>query len=282
MIKKILTGVLVSASTLTALAGDDATPYDMTAPERPVLSAWTLGAGSSHLCDTYLSPLKYEGWTTSIEYERMQAAPWQQGRWTMQLKVGVELDHTENPARNATMWAGMLHASWGTMRRWNIPYGFTVGVGPSLSLEGGCLYNARNSNNPASAKGAVTVDATAYVARSFSLGKLPVTLRYQPVIPVAGAFFSPCYDELYYEIYLGNHSGLVHGAWWGNRFKIDNLVTADFQFGATALRLGYECRWMNSKVDHLTTRMISHRLVIGVAVNWVSRKNSKKDISPLL
>lgn len=190
VIKKILTGVLVSVSTLTALAGDDATPYDcdMTTPERPVLSAWTLGAGSSHLCDTYLSPLKYEGWTTSIEYERMQAAPWQQGRWTMQLKVGVELDHTENPARNATMWAAMLHASWGTMRRWNIPYGFTVGVGPALSLEGGCLYNARNSNNPASAKGAVTVDATAYVARSFSLGKLPVTLRYQPVIPVAGAF----------------------------------------------------------------------------------------------
>ena len=248
--------------------------------ERPVLSAWTLGVGSSHLADTYLSPLKYQGWSASIGYERMQASPWSPRDWVMQLKISGDIDRTENPARNATMWSAQLHASWGAMRRWSVPsLGIDVGVGPSLRLEGGCIYNQRNSNNPASAKGAVTLDATAYVAKSMNVLKRKVTLRYQPTLPVIGAFFSPKYDELYYELYLGNHNGLVHPAWWGNRFKLDNLVTADIAFGATALRLGYECNWMSSKVSNLTTRMITHRFVIGVTLNWVSAKPTKSSIS---
>ncbi|MDE6403745.1 MAG: DUF3316 domain-containing protein [Muribaculaceae bacterium] len=250
--------------------------------ERPVLSAWTLGLGSSHLADTYLSPLKYQGWSAAIGYERLQASRWSPRDWVMQLKIGGDIDRAENPARNAVMWSAQLHASWGMMRRWNIPsLGIDVGIGPALRLEGGCIYNRRNSNNPASAKGAVTVDAAAYVAKSLNILKHKVTLRYQPTLPVIGAFFSPKYDELYYEMYLGNHSGLVHPAWWGTRFKLDNLVTADISFGGTALRLGYECDWMSSKVSNLTTRMITHRFVIGVAINWLSVKPSKSSIPAL-
>ena len=253
-----------------------------TTAERPVLSAWMLGLGSSHIADTYLSPLKYQGWSAAVTYERLQASPWSPNDWVMQLKVGGDIDRAQNPVRNATMWAGQLHASWGVMRRWDIQsLGLTVGVGPALRAEGGCIYNARNSNNPASAKGAVTVDAAAYVAKSFNLLKHRVTLRYQPTLPVIGAFFSPRYDELYYEMYLGNHSGLVHPAWWGNRFKLDNLVTADIAFGATAVRLGYECDWMSSRVSNLTTRMITHRFVLGVTINWLSVKPSKSSIPAL-
>lgn len=269
----ILAATSISFSSVSARSADEAA-------ERPVSSAWMLGAGSSHLADTYLTPLKYSGWSTSIAYERMQASPWRPAEWVMQLKISGDLDCTENPARNATMWAAQLHATWGMMRRWELPGGIRAGIGPALTIEGGCLYNRRNSNNPASAKGAVTVDAIAYAAMDVKLHRLPVTLRYQPSMPVIGAFFSPRYDELYYELYLGNHSGLVHPAWWGNRFRLSQLVTADLRLGSTALRLGYECDWMSSRVSNITTRMVSHRFIIGVTVDWLSVRPGKTTVKP--
>lgn len=264
------------AAVLTSFGTRAATPDAV----RPVTSSWTVGIGSSHLADTYLSPLKYEGWSASINYERMQAAPWQQGNWTMRLSVSVDVDRTLNPARNATMWGAQLHASWGIMRRWMLPSGVRLGIGPALTAEGGCLYSARNSNNPASAKAAVTIDAIAYAAIDVKLWRLPVTLRYAPSMPVIGAFFSPNYDELYYEVYLGNRSGLVHPAWWGSRFKLNNLLTADLHIGANTLRLGYEYNAMTSRASNLTTRMFTHRFIVGVTVDWVSLKPTAAALKP--
>lgn len=247
---------------------------------RPVQSSWMLGVGSSHLADTYLTPLKYSGWSSSIGYQRLQVSPWGHNNWVTRLDVELSLDRGQNPARNASMWNVQLQVGWGIMHRYDLPWGIIAAVGPYLEANGGCLYNARNSNNPASAKGAITLDATGYIARTFNVGKLPVAVRYQPTLPVIGAFFSPSYDELYYEIYLGNHSGLVKPAWWGNRFSLDNLITADLKFGATALRLGYGCHWMSSHVENLTTRIITHRMVIGVTVDWTSARRTKNTITP--
>lgn len=271
--KHILHCLILFATTLLPAA----TAAQEIQPARPVVSSWTVGIGSSHLADTYLTPLKYEGWSTGMTYERMQVSPWGDGRWNTYLSLSLDLDHTENPAKNATMWALQLHATWGMMHRWNLPWGLTAAVGPALTVEGGCLYNTRNSNNPASAKGAVTVDAIASVSRTFKLWRLPVTLRYMPSMPVLGVFFSPNYDELYYELYLGNRDGLVHPAWWGNRFRLDHLLTADLHFGSTALRLGYRCDWMNSHVNNLTTRMISHQFVVGVTLDWNTVTHSRRD-----
>ena len=76
------------------------------------------------------------------------------------------------------------------------------------------------------ARGSATISLTGYAAYPLQIGRLPVTLMYQPSLPLAGIFFSPDYGELYYEIYLGNHSGLVHGAWPGNYRRLDQLITA--------------------------------------------------------
>ncbi|MCM1518926.1 MAG: DUF3316 domain-containing protein [Pseudoflavonifractor sp.] len=243
---------------------------DETKPIRPVTSAYMLEAGSGHLADTYLSPLKYDGWHAAFNYERRQAMRFDPERWMMHLGGGIALDRTDNPARNATMWSLMLDAEWGMERRWQIPYGLTVTAGGSTSIEGGCLYSARNGNNPASAKAAWTVNATVAIAWPVRIGRLPILLRYGVTMPVTGLFFAPDYGELYYEIYLGDRAGLVHGAWWGNYLKIDNLVTADLQFGATTLRLGYRGNILSTKADDVTTRMVSHSVVIGIVSEWIS------------
>ena len=95
-------------------------------------------------------------------------------------------------------------------------------------------------------------------------------LRWQTTMPLTGVFFSPEYDELYYEISLGNHGGLVHGAWPGNYFRWVNLVTADLDFAATRLRVGFRSRILSSEVNHITTRIFSYAFVLGVTGDWLS------------
>lgn len=263
--------ILVGALTLAAAPVRADEPADSVVL-RPVMSAYTVEAGTSHLADTYLSPIKYSGWHVGFRYTRMQAMKASPERWVMQLSAGVETDRTENLVGNATMWYWGVDFSWGAMRRWRFAHGLSAGAGGKAMLDLGCLYSSRNGNNPASAKASITVGATGYVAWNGNIGRLPVTLRYQPTLPVAGVFFAPDYGELYYEIYLGNHSGLVHPAWWGNFFRLDNLITADLHFGNTSLRIGYSGVMHTTRVNDVTARRFTHSAVIGISGDWLSIK----------
>ncbi len=246
---------------------------------RPVNSVYTIEAGSSHITDTYLTPIKYSGWHIGLNYERNQAMKFSPENWVMQMRVDLSADHDNNLVGNKDMWYGELDFSWGMMRRWKLPYkGFSAGVGGSASLSGGCIYLDRGGNNPASAKGSVTLNATGYVAWNGRIAGLPVTLRYQPVIPVVGAFFAPDYGELYYEIYLGNHSGLAHCSWWGNYFVMDNALSADLHFGSTSLRLGYTGKIYSTKINHTVTNIFTHAAVVGISGEWISL-NPRKGLS---
>jgi len=264
-------GILCALSaTAAGNAGQNATDTVTTPPLRPVTSAYMLEAGSSSVADSYLSPITYRGWNAAFAYERMQAMKFSPDDWVMQLNTRIELDRGRNHADNATSWRIEGEFSWGMLRRWHPLPGLTLAAGASTGIDAGCIYNPRNSNNPASAKLAWTVNATAYATYDLNLGRLPVTLRYQPTLPIAGIFFSPEYDELYYEIYLGNHDGLIHFAWPGNRFAMTNLITADLHFGATSLRVGYRGHSLSSKANNLVTNIHIHSFVIGIAGEWIS------------
>ena len=93
---------------------------------------------------------------------------------------------------------------------------------------------------------------------------------------MAGVFFSPDYGELCYEIYLGDHSGLAHAAWWGNYFKLDDQLTADLHFGSTNLRIGYHGSIFSSEVNHIVTNIFTHAFTIGVSGEWLSVNPRKR------
>lgn len=262
---------------LPAVASEPADTLAESEPLRPVMSAYMLKAGSSHLADTYLSPLKFSGWTVGFSYERMQAMKFSPDKWVMRLGFGVQADRAESVSK-APLWYWGLDFSWSMMRRWTVYPGVTLGVGCAAALDAGCVYSNRNGNNPASAKGAVTLGVTGYAAWNTTIGRLPVTLRYQPTVPVVGAFFAPAYGELYYEIYLGNHSGLAHCAWWGNYLQSVHLLTADLHFGGTSLRLGYSGNFLSTNVNHTVTHIFTHSAVIGVSGEWISL-NPRKTVS---
>ena len=150
-----------------------------------------------------------------------------------------------------------------------------TGTCGSTAVDLGCIYSERNGNNPASAKAAWTLNLTAYASWNVNIGSLPVTLRYQPTLPVTGVFFSPDYGQLYYEIYLGNDSGLAHAAWWGNYFAMENLLTADLHLSNTCLRIGYRNNILSTKVNNITTRMANHSFVVGLSGEWIGISSRK-------
>lgn len=239
--------------------------------ERPVLSAFSVRAGTAHVTETYLSPLHYAGTALGLHYERTQAMRFNPERWVMRLHGRLDGQSMRNrPARNASMLGLDMRMGWGMMYRRQLDNGLTLMAGGATDVSAGVLYSRRNSNNPAAAKASWTVNAAAAAAWNTRLGRLPVCLRYIAEMPLTGIFFSPQYGELYYEIYLGNHRGLVHAAWPGNFFRLDNLLTADLRFGGTILRLGYSCDVFSGKASNIVTRRVTHTATIGIATEWLS------------
>lgn len=237
---------------------------------RPVSEAFMLEGGSSHLLDTYLSPLKYTGWNVAFSYERRQAMKFSPALWRQQLNLRIEASGADNPAGNATLYYGNIRVAWSMARRWRLPLGIRAEAGGMAQFNLGGMYNRRNGNNPAALKTDLTIGVIGAVSRDFRVGRLPVMLRWQSTLPLVGALFSPEYDELYFEMYLGNRHGLVHCAWPGNFFRWDNLVTADIGLGNTALRLGFRSDIYSQEVNHITTRNFSYAFVLGVVTDFIS------------
>ena len=267
---RLLLSILCVMLSAMAFAQDEPTTL------RPVTSSYTYEIGGATLANTYLTPLKYKGWDMALNYERMQAMKFNPEKWVMRLTAGIDLNRTDNPAKNATMWRLVADFSWGMTYRFKLPHNITLAGGGSTSLDLGCVYNARNGNNPVAVEAAWTVNLTGYASWDVKIGRLPVTLRYQPTIPLTGVFFSPDYGELFYEIYLGNHSGLAHCAWWDNYFRMENLVTADMHLGATSLRVGFRNNILSTSINDITTRTITYSAVIGVTTEWISLNPSRK------
>ena len=239
--------------------------------ERPVISAYTLQAGTSHIAETYLSPLRHCGVSLALDYERMQAMKFDPEKWVMQLNGRLECSRTKNiPARNAYMWHLNFRLGWSMMHKFRPIETLNIYAGGSTTVDTGVFYLPRNSNNPAAAKASWTVNAAGGAAWNTQLYRLPICLRYMAELPLTGMFFSPEYGELYYEIYLGNHRGLLHSAWPGNFFRLSNLLTADLRLGRTIVRLGYRCEIQSSKASDIVTRQIGHWAVIGIASEWLS------------
>ncbi len=99
---------------------------------------------------------------------------------------------------------------------------------------------------------------------------MPVVATYRASLPFIGAFFAPDYGQLYYEMYLGDTSGVVSAARWGRYFRFDQRITVDLRLGGTTLRLGYGFDGGSTKVHSIVTRKVSHSAIIGVGGEWIS------------
>lgn len=244
-------------------------------PTRPVTSVYAIEAGGTDALSTYLSPLKYSGSAWGALGEWSKAMPFDSEHAIMTFEGGARFRNMHNPPHTAQMLG--LHAgfSWGMAYRHRLPYDIMLAAGGAVDIGGGALYLPRNGNNPVAADASAAISLTARASWHFNIGRLPVLLSDRVRLPSLGVFFSPEYGETYYEIYLGNHSGLAHCGWWGNRFHIDNLLSVDLDFGRTAMRIGYRYTCESSYVCHINTRINTHSIVIGVIPGGLGLKKPK-------
>ena len=230
------------------------------------LSMLTVDAGYASVHDSYLTPITYDGMDLGIGIETMRSI--RNDQWLWQLQIGADYNYVENDAQNNELHKVMGDITFDMQRQWRqlIAHRVDVSVGPMTQLRAGIIYDEVNSNNPVSVRAFWNVGVTAMAAMPTHIWRLPVTLRYQVQLPVAGVFFAPEYDESYYEIYLGNHRNLAHLGWWGNRLDMTHFLGADLLLGKTTLRVGYRARMEHWTVNHLKVHDVSHSLVLGLSL----------------
>ena len=222
------------------------------------------GWGHKSLRCTYLSPLTYTGPGYGLGYEWRHRA-WNEGKTGMQARVDVDYGYLLSPAKNSRMYDLALNLQWGAEQYWNPLEGLTISGGGTIGINGGVIYLPRNGNNPAQAQfwAGASLTLRGEYDKIKLLGKRLVVSE-SVEIPTIGAFFCPQYGETYYEIYVGNHSGLAHFGWWGNRPQVKSRTIADWQLGKYALSLGFEYRYQGLECNDITTRISTCSGIIGI------------------
>jgi hypothetical protein len=225
-----------------------------------------IGAGTSHVKDTYLSPFNYSGFGMRILNERMKIIGPGESNFSRQQIINVDISSTKNPAENVNDFGAFVDYSLGYHYRFDVAPGFRVLTGASSHLLGGFIYNTRNGNNPLSAKIDIDLGVSLIALWNFHINNLPLTLRYQGELPFAGVFFSPAYGVSYYEMFnVGNLSDVVTFNSFHNKLALKNYLTVDIPMHSSILRLGYLNSLYYSDTKNIETRIISNSFIIG----WV-------------
>lgn len=238
----------------------------------------TFGFGITNVFDSYLSPLEYSGQELRIQKETIRQTTLSSGNIFVQNLLTAHVSHSENTSGNGNMYEGLIS--------WNLNYLYKLHgsnrlqflIGPSFGLNGGAIYNKRNSNNPAQAKVSADIAASAMALYKFHLLKKDFVLRYQLSLPLLGAMFSPEYGESYYEIFELKHSGkhvcLTNPV---NAPSLRQQLTLDFTVKNNQIRIGYSGDILQSNVNQIKSHVWSHAIMIGFVKNFQLVKLSDSD-----
>lgn len=163
---------------------------------RYVMRATLYGVGFTNILDTYLSPMEYTGPEIRILRESMRMTKLMNGNVSVQSLFQANLSLTENKAETSNEMSGMVNWNYALHYQFRLTENLKILAGPMLDLNGGFIYNMRNSNNPAQAKAYVNLAASGMVIYRFHIGNYPLIARYQANLPVMGVMFSPEYGQL--------------------------------------------------------------------------------------
>ena len=130
---------------------------------RYVMRATLYGAGFTNILDTYLSPMEYTGPEIRILRESMRMTRLMDGNVSVQSLFQAHFSLTENKAETGNEMAGMVNWNYALHYQFRLTENFKVLAGPLLDLNGGFVYNMRNSNNPAQAKAYANIAASGMV-----------------------------------------------------------------------------------------------------------------------
>lgn len=246
-------------------------------PSRLVTRATMYGVGFTNVFDTYLSPQEYSGIDFRISRESMRMTKWMDGRLSLQSFFQADLGYTHNKVDNNNTFSALANWNYGLHYNFPITGNFKLLAGGLADLNGGFVYNLRNTNNPASARAYINLDASGMAIWDLRIRNYPLTLRYQANLPLIGVMFSPHYGQSYYEIFsLGNSSGVVKFTSLHNQPSLRQMLTADFPIGHAKMRLAYIWDIQQSEVNDIKTHTYSHVFMIGFVKELYLLKHKRK------
>lgn len=250
---------------------------------RYVMRSTLFGVGHSNVFETYLSPLEYTGTEVRFLHESMRMTRLLGGKVSGQSLIQVNASYNKNISQTAEMYAGLLNWSYALHYQFRMNDDkLKILVGPMLDLNGGVVYNRRNSNNPAQAKAYGGLGASGMLIYKFRIARYPLTVRYQANLPLLGVMFSPEYGESYYEIFsLGNGGRNVVFTSLHNNPSLRQMVTLDFPIRNVTMRVGYVCDIQQSKVNNLKSHAYSHDFMIGFVRNLYLLRGKNRISMPL-
>ena len=231
---------------------------------RYVTRATMYGVGFTNVFDTYLSPQEYKGIDFRISRETMRMTKLLDGNVSVQNFFQANIGYTHNHAENNNTFNGLVNWNYGLHYQFRITENFKLLAGALADINGGFVYNLRNTNNPASARAFINLDASALAIWHAKIKNYPLTFRYQVNVPVVGAMFSPHYGQSYYEIFtLGNSDGVIQFTSLHNQPSVRQMLSIDFPVRYAKLRFSYMADLQQSDVNNIKTHTYSHVFMVG-------------------
>ncbi|WP_455673422.1 DUF3316 domain-containing protein [Phocaeicola sp.] len=274
--KKLILLLLLLPLGLIAKAQEDSLQAN-----RYVMRATLYGAGFTNILDTYLSPMEYTGPEIRILRESMRMTKLMDGNVSVQSMFQINLSLTDNKADTGSEMAGMVNWNYAWHYQFRLTENLKILAGPMIDLNGGFVYNMRNSNNPAQARAYANLAASGMAIYHFRLGNYPMIARYQANLPLMGIMFSPEYGQSYYEIFELKHGGSnVLFTSLHNQPALRQFLTLDFPVGNVNMRAGYICDIQQAKVNHLKNHTWSHIFMLGFVKNFYLLKGKNKVAMP--
>ena len=254
---------------------------DSASRNRIITRATMYGVGFTNVFDTYLSPQEYKGIDFRISRESMRMTRLMGGNVSLQTFFQADLGYTHNKVDNNNTFSGLANWNYGLHYNFPITSNFKLLAGGVGDFNGGFVYNLRNTNNPASARAYVNLDASGMAIWHLKIKRYPMVLRYQVNLPVMGVLFSPHYGQSYYEIFsLGNAGGVIKFTSLHNQPSLRQMLSIDLPIGYTKMRFSYLADLQQYKVNNIKTHTYSHVFMVGF-VKDLYRIRNKKETAPL-
>ena len=275
--KKITALIII----LIGLSGTISAQCDSLQANRYVTRSTTYGVGYTNILDTYLSPQEYTGIEGRVARETIRMTKLFNGHISLQNFFQANLSYTHNHTEDNNTFAGLVNWNYGLHYQFRINENLKLLAGGLSDMNGGFVYNLRNSNNPASAKVYVNIAASGMAIYRFKIKNYQMVARYQANVPVAGVMFSPNYGQSYYEIFtLGNSDGVVKFTTLKSQPSVRQMFSLDFPICYSKLRFSYLWDIQQSKVNQLKTHTYSHIFMVGFVKDLYLMKSKRGNPLP--
>ena len=137
------------------------------------------GVGFTNVFDTYLSPQEYKGIDFRVSRELIRMTKLFDGNVSVQNFFQANISYTHNRADNNNTFSGSVNWNYGLHYQFRLTDNFKLLAGGLIDVNGGFVYNLRNTNNPASARAYVNLDASGMAIWHLKIKRYPMVLRYQ-------------------------------------------------------------------------------------------------------